>query len=67
MVGTTCDDNIIVRFISWFGSIIKGLLKFVGGIILYPLILILLGYLFLLIRWFVMGIRCDKCEDCENK
>ena len=67
MVEATCNDNVIVRFIAWFGSIIKGLLKLIGGVILYPLILILLAYLFLLIRWFVIGVRCKKCEECEDK
>lgn len=60
------NDNFIVRFIAWIGSLIKGMGYLAILIILLPIILLLLGYLFLLIRW-LMNFKCTKCEECKDK
>lgn len=60
-------DNLLTRFVLWIGSLIKGIGYLAILIILLPIILLILGYLFLLIRWFVTGIRCKKCEECKDK
>ena len=65
-MGQVNNDNIFMSFITWVGSLIKGIGYLAFFIILLPIILILLVYLFLLIRW-LMNFKCNKCEDCKDK
>ena len=60
------NKNFIMRFITWFYSLCKGIGYLTFFIILLPIIFLLLFYLFLLIRW-LMNFKCKKCEECKDK